>query len=42
MVTFRIIEAMQGEVRFTSKKGVGTESITILPLAEAPDDSYSL
>ncbi|WP_339320742.1 ATP-binding protein [Paenibacillus sp. FSL R10-2734] len=42
MVTFRIIESMQGEVRFTSKKGVGTESITILPLAEAPDDSYSL
>jgi two-component system sporulation sensor kinase B len=42
MVTFRIIEAMQGEVRFTSKKGVGTESITVLPLAEAPDDSYSL
>lgn len=42
MVTFRIIESMQGEVRFTSKKGVGTESIIILPLAEAPDDSYSL
>lgn len=42
MVTFRIIEAMQGVVEFTSKKGVGTESITILPLAEAPDDSHSL
>lgn len=42
MVTFRIIEAMQGKVKFTSKKGVGTESITILPLAEAPDDSHSL
>lgn len=34
MVTFRIIEAMQGEIRFISKKGAGTESITILPLAE--------
>lgn len=42
MVTFRIIEAMQGEVRFTSKKGAGTESITVLPLAEAPDDPHSL
>lgn len=42
MVTFRIIEAMQGEIRFTSKKGAGTESITRLPLAEVKDDSNSL
>lgn len=42
MVTFRIIEAMEGEIRFMSKKGAGTESITILPRAEGPDDSNSL
>lgn len=42
MVTFRIIESINGEIHFTSKKGVGTESITILPMAEAPDDSHSL
>lgn len=42
MVTFRIIEAMNGEVRIISKKGAGTESIIILPLAEAPGDSNSL
>ncbi|MNO30921.1 Sporulation kinase A [compost metagenome] len=42
MVTFRIIETMGGEVRFMSRKGAGTESITILPLAEAPDGSGSL
>ncbi|MNH95245.1 Sporulation kinase E [compost metagenome] len=41
MVTFRIIEAMGGEVRFMSSKGAGTESITILPLAEAPEGSGS-
>ncbi|UQZ35032.1 sensor histidine kinase [Paenibacillus sp. PK3_47] len=42
MVTFRIIEAMQGEIRFVSKKGAGTESIIILPLADAQDDSNPL
>ncbi|MHA6532868.1 ATP-binding protein [Paenibacillus sp. BAC0078] len=42
MVTFRIIEAMGGEVRFISRKGAGTESITTLPLAEAPDGAGSL
>ncbi|MNC54406.1 Sporulation kinase E [compost metagenome] len=42
MVTFRIIETMGGEVRFMSRKGAGTESITILPLAEAPEGSGSL
>lgn len=42
MVTFRIIEAMEGEIRFMSKKGAGTDSITILPRAEGPDDSNSL
>ncbi|WP_397386669.1 ATP-binding protein [Paenibacillus sp. MMS20-IR301] len=41
MVTFRIIEAMEGEIRFMSKKGAGTESITILPRAEGPDDPNS-
>lgn len=41
MVTFRIIEAMEGEIRFMSKKGAGTESITILPRAEGPDGSNS-
>lgn len=42
MVTFRIIEAMAGEVRFESKKGAGTETVTTLPLAEAPGGSDSL
>jgi signal transduction histidine kinase len=42
MVTFRIIEAMQGEIRFMSKKGAGTESVTMLPLADAPEGSDSL
>ncbi|WP_379132241.1 ATP-binding protein [Paenibacillus sp. sgz500958] len=42
MVTFRIIEVMEGEIKFRSKKGAGTESITILPLAEVPDNSHSL
>ncbi|OBZ08846.1 histidine kinase [Bacillus sp. FJAT-27264] len=42
MVTFRIIEAMQGEIVFSSKKGAGTESITTLPLADRPDASHSL
>lgn len=37
MVTFRIIEAMHGEITFVSKKGVGTESITVLPLAEGSE-----
>ncbi|MFC3748846.1 ATP-binding protein [Paenibacillus sp. GCM10012306] len=42
MVTFRIIEAMQGDIVFSSKKGAGTVSITTLPLAERPDASHSL
>lgn len=33
MVTFRIIEAMQGEIHFSSKKGVGTEAVISLPAA---------
>lgn len=32
MVTFRIIEAMSGEIQFYSKKGAGTESVIQLPL----------
>ncbi|AIQ50865.1 ATP-binding protein [Paenibacillus sp. FSL R7-0331] len=42
MVTFRIIEAMAGEVRFESQKGAGTESVTTLPLAKPPEGSDSL
>jgi len=33
MVTFRIIEIMQGKVEFISTKGVGTEAIIHIPLA---------
>ncbi len=33
MVTFRIIEVMQGKVEFISTKGVGTEAIIQIPLA---------
>ena len=42
MVTFRIIEVMEGEVVFRSKKGAGTEVIITLPVAAPPEDSYSL
>ncbi|EFM10427.1 integral membrane sensor signal transduction histidine kinase [Paenibacillus curdlanolyticus YK9] len=35
MVTFRIIEVMQGTLRFRSQKGVGTEAIIRLPSAAA-------
>ncbi|GMK45594.1 hypothetical protein PghCCS26_27220 [Paenibacillus glycanilyticus] len=31
MVTFRIIEAMEGSIRFSSTKGVGTEAVIRLP-----------
>ncbi|MCM3342782.1 HAMP domain-containing histidine kinase [Paenibacillus sp. MER TA 81-3] len=31
MVTLRIIEVMQGEIKFTSKKGVGTEVVIRFP-----------
>jgi two-component system, sporulation sensor kinase B len=37
MVTFRIIETMQGEISFRSVKGAGTESTTVLPLAAPPE-----
>jgi len=33
MVTFRIIEAMEGELEFQSRKGMGTEAILYFPLA---------
>ncbi|QCT01880.1 integral membrane sensor signal transduction histidine kinase [Paenibacillus algicola] len=33
MVTFRIIEAMQGKIHFTSHKGIGTEAVIQIPLA---------
>lgn len=33
MVTFRIIEAMNGDIYFTSKKGVGTDAVITLPAA---------
>ncbi|MFD3260453.1 ATP-binding protein [Paenibacillus lentus] len=37
MVTFRIIEAMQGEVQFTSEEGVGTEAIIRFPQVNKPE-----
>ncbi|MFC4812566.1 ATP-binding protein [Paenibacillus sp. GCM10023250] len=33
MVTFRIIEVMQGTIKFTSQKGVGTEAMIRFPAA---------
>ncbi|MNC81192.1 Sporulation kinase E [compost metagenome] len=33
MVTFRIIEAMNGSIQFQSRKGEGTEVIVKLPSA---------
>lgn len=42
MVTFRIIEVMEGEVTFRSKKGAGTEAIIMLPLAAPSEDPHSL
>lgn len=33
MVTFRIIEGMQGKIHYNSKKGVGTEAVISLPAA---------
>ncbi|WP_055105738.1 sensor histidine kinase [Paenibacillus ihumii] len=35
MVTFRIIEVMQGEITFLSEKGVGTEAIIRFPSRDA-------
>ncbi|PYI55898.1 sensor histidine kinase [Paenibacillus flagellatus] len=35
MVTFRIIEVMQGRLEFISKKGVGTEAIVRFPYASS-------
>ncbi|WP_238402998.1 sensor histidine kinase [Paenibacillus mesophilus] len=37
MVTFRIIEVMQGKIEFKSKKGAGTEAIIRFPSAAAPE-----
>jgi len=42
MVTFRIIEVMEGEITFRSKKGAGTESVTVLPLATQPEGTRSI
>lgn len=39
MVTFRIIEAMDGKIDFTSQKGIGTEVIITLPLVEPPPEA---
>jgi two-component system sporulation sensor kinase B len=36
MVTFRIIEAMQGEIHFSSEKGVGTEAVIRFPSIVSP------
>ncbi|WP_234032844.1 sensor histidine kinase [Paenibacillus faecalis] len=35
MVTFRIIEAMEGSIHYSSKKGVGTEAVITLPAADS-------
>jgi two-component system sporulation sensor kinase B len=35
MVTFRIIEVMQGKIEFNSEKGVGTEAVVRFPLVRA-------
>lgn len=37
MVTFRIIEVMQGKLEFKSEKGAGTEAIVRFPSAPAPE-----
>ncbi|NMO95208.1 sensor histidine kinase [Paenibacillus lemnae] len=34
MVTFRIIEAMNGKIQFTSHKGIGTEAVIRIPLSD--------
>lgn len=36
MVTFRIIEAMQGRIEFKSGKGIGTEVVVRFPKADGP------
>ncbi|GFN34096.1 sensor histidine kinase [Paenibacillus xylaniclasticus] len=36
MVTFRIIEIMNGTVQYHSKKGQGTEALVLLPLVHKP------
>jgi two-component system, sporulation sensor kinase B len=36
MVTFRIIESMQGEIHFSSEKGVGTEAVIRFPSIVSP------
>lgn len=38
MVTFRIIEVMQGEIQFKSKKGTGTEVVIRFPSAENTEE----
>lgn len=38
MVTFRIIEAMDGTITFTSEKGIGTVAIICFPAAREEDD----
>lgn len=39
MVTFRIIEAMDGTIRFSSTKGIGTEAVIRLPAIEHPSET---
>lgn len=38
MVTFRIIEAMQGRIEFKSGKGIGTEAVVFFPKADVPQE----
>lgn len=42
MVTFRIIEAMKGKIRFTSHKGIGTEVVIYIPLAPHEEKNTAL
>lgn len=37
MVTFRIIEVMNGQIHFTSKKGAGTEVVIRFPSVQVEE-----
>lgn len=42
MVTFRIIEVMQGKLEFHSEKGVGTEVTVTFPAVECDNQYFEL
>lgn len=42
MVTFRIIEAMQGKIHFTSHKGIGTEAVIRIPIVPHDEEKSDL